>query len=257
MRTLRIGTAGWSIPRQHAAALATEGSHLERYARALCCAEINSTFYHPSRPTTFARWAASVPETFRFSLKAPKAITHEASLDPTPATFALLAAFLEQARLFGPALGPVLFQLPPKQPFDPARAAAFFDHLRTVHAGPVALEPRHPTWLTPEAEALLLAHTIARVAADPAPVPAAAIPGGSPALVYYRLHGSPRTYYSEYGQPYLEALAGTLAASSAAEAWVIFDNTASGAALGNALTLANLLLRPNAAADKPDASANA
>jgi uncharacterized protein YecE (DUF72 family) len=228
----RIGTAGWSIPRDAAESFPGTGSHLERYARRLPCAEINSSFYRPPRASTWKKWADSVPEGFRFAVKAPKAITHEAALACPPEA---LAEFVQAASLLGEKLGPLLFQLPPKLAFDAARAEAFFRHLRQVHAGPVALEPRHPSWFEPEVDATLSHFKIAQVAADPARVPKAGIPGGWPGLVYFRLHGSPRTYYSRY-EPFLQDLAAKLEQNNAAnELWVIFDNTASGAAIHNAL----------------------
>ena len=61
----RIGTAGWSIPRQHAAAFPAGGSHLERYAQRFNAVEINSSFYRPHRRATYERWAASVPTASR------------------------------------------------------------------------------------------------------------------------------------------------------------------------------------------------
>ena len=77
---LRIGTAGWSIPKQHAAAFPGTGVHIERYARQLHAVEINSSFYRPHKPATYARWAASVPPEFRFAVKLPREITHERRL---------------------------------------------------------------------------------------------------------------------------------------------------------------------------------
>ena len=64
-RMVRIGTAGWVIPRQSAEMAAGEGSHLERYARVMNCVEINSSFHRAHRPATWARWAEAVPEDFR------------------------------------------------------------------------------------------------------------------------------------------------------------------------------------------------
>ena len=235
---LRIGTAGWSIPKTAAALFPGEGSHLERYARGLNCAEINSSFYRPPMASTWTKWAAAVPLGFQFSVKSPKAITHEAQL---VGTSTLLRQFLSGASLLGAALGPILFQLPPKLAFDESGALAFFDLLRGQYSGPVVLEPRHATWFTADVSAMLVACKIARVAADPAKVPEAAIPDGFDGLVYYRLHGSPRTYYSAYTPEYLEALAKSL--PKTADAWVIFDNTASGAAIHNALELSDLLQR--------------
>jgi uncharacterized protein YecE (DUF72 family) len=61
MGQVMVGTAGWSIPPQHADRFRGEGSHLERYSQRFPAVEINSSFYRPHRPSTYARWAASVP----------------------------------------------------------------------------------------------------------------------------------------------------------------------------------------------------
>jgi uncharacterized protein YecE (DUF72 family) len=109
---------------------------------------------------------------------------------------------------------------------------------RRLYDGPAVLEPRHVSWFSIEAESILREFHIARVAADPAIMPEAAQPGGWPDLVYFRLHGSPRRYYSSYSRQYLSRLAENLLRfSRQAATWCIFDNTASGAALGNALEL--------------------
>jgi uncharacterized protein YecE (DUF72 family) len=239
--TARIGTAAWSIPRQYAEEFPTIGTHLERYAHVLNCAEINSSFYRSHKITTWAKWAASVPEDFRFSVKAPKTITHEAKLTCTPQQLQL---FLTEATTLGDKLGPILFQLPPSAALNLATAEAFFAIYRNLHPGPTAFEPRHPTWFSAEANHLLQSFHIARVAADPAPVPEAAIPGGSNQLIYYRLHGSPRMYYSAYTPAFLSSLADAIThRHQPTETWCIFDNTASGAALGDANILRTLLTK--------------
>ena len=230
--THRIGTAGWTIP----AKPDRQGSHLFQYAQTLNCAEINSSFYRPHRPATWARWAAETPENFRFSVKAPKTITHEAKLVGCEA---LLTAFLEQLGPMEPKLGPLLFQLPPSLAFDVGVAVEFLAMLRSLYGGEVALEPRHASWFGPGADQLLESHGIARVAADPAKVPEAAMPSGDRRLVYYRLHGSPRMYYSSYEGGFLSELSGRI--MDHPNAWVIFDNTAHGHAFGDALRLKELL----------------
>ena len=233
-----VGCAGWSIPKGHAGAFpdAAAGTHLERYARRLRAVEINSSFYRAHRPATYERWAAAVPESFRFAVKVPRQITHLRRLaDPAE----LLDAFLAEVGTLGAKLGPLLVQLPPGLPFDAGIAPAFFAALRERFPGSVVCEPRHPSWFVPDVERVLTDFKVARVAADPAPVPEAAHPGGWGGLAYYRLHGSPRVYYSEYADSYLEALTVKLAASTAAgvSTWCIFDNTALGAATANALTV--------------------
>ena len=236
MVVYRIGTAGWSLPRLVQDVVSAGGTHLQRYAREFTAVEINSSFYHLPRPATYERWAASVPAGFRFAVKVPKAITHEQRL---VATDTLLDVFLSEAAGLGDTLGCLLVQLPPSLAYDAATAKSFFADVRARHGGAVALEPRHASWFTADVDKRLRGYGVARVAADPAPVPAAAEPAGWPELVYVRLHGSPRMYYSAYGEPYLDRLADRLrqAATQASEVWCIFDNTGLGAATPNALGL--------------------
>lgn len=235
---IRIGTAGWAIPRQSAHRFADAETLLSRYATRFNAAEINSTFYRSHRASTYSRWAAAVPEDFRFAVKAPKAITHERRLVDVDG---LLEAFLDEIRPLETKLGPILVQLPPSLAFDGTGAERFFASLRQRTAIAVACEPRHPTWFDDAATRLLTHHRIARVAADPARVPDAALPGAWPALAYFRLHGSPRMYFSPYERGHIRSLAGVLAAIVAPETWCIFDNTGSGSAAADALALIDAL----------------
>jgi len=229
----RIGTAGWSVPRTATALFGCEGSQLQRYSARFSCAEINTSFYRPHRPETYARWAASVPDGFRFAVKMPRAITHEARLrDAHPP----LKAFFDQVHALGPALGPILIQLPSSLEFDFAFTDTFLYSFRQLFPGQAVLEPRHRTWFVPTADELLCAYHVGRVAADPARCPEAATPGGCPDLRYWRLHGSPRMYFTPYGDARLRRLADKLSPSD----WCIFDNTASGAATTDALLLQSI-----------------
>lgn len=237
---LLIGTAGWTVPRADAPGFPAQGSALERYAARFACAEINSSFHRSHRPQTWARWATSVPPGFRFAAKLSKAITHQAKLAGCDA---LVAAAIDEMRQLGERLAVVLVQLPPSLAFDAAVAGGFLDALRREWPGAVACEPRHPSWLAPEADDLLAGRRVARVAADPARAPGFGCPGGWDGLAYYRLHGSPVMYRSAYGEtrlrPYAQALGE--AARAGREAWCVFDNTASSAAVGDALTLQRLV----------------
>ena len=235
---VRIGTAGWSIPRMVADRVPGEGTHLQRYAQRLNAVEINTSFYRPHRPATYARWAESVPEDFRFAVKVPKAITHTARLVECEP---LLEGFASEVAGLGEKRGPLLVQLPPSFGFPGEVAERFFDSLDRTLGGQIVIEPRHASWYAPEVDAMLAERRIARVAADP-PVPEAARePGGWRGFTYLRRHGAPRVYWSAYDLEQLDALATGIAASES-EIWTIFDNTASGAALGNALDLKERLL---------------
>ncbi|HEY2356758.1 MAG TPA: DUF72 domain-containing protein [Phenylobacterium sp.] len=243
-----LGTAGWAIPRASAEAFPEVGVGLQRYAARLNAVEINSTFYRSHRPQTFERWRATTPEGFRFAVKAPRVITHVARL---VGCAPCLTRFLEEIAPLAEKLGPILVQLPPGLVFDPLAAGDFLAALRAQWSGPVVLEPRHPTWFEAGAARLLRNHRTAQVAADPACAPRAGIPGGDPAIAYWRLHGSPRLYYSPYGSDALAALAEAIVGTPARETWCIFDNTASGAAAANALALAAQLSQQAAQSSPP------
>jgi uncharacterized protein YecE (DUF72 family) len=236
-RDIRIGTAGWAISSRYARQFPGAGTHLRRYSLVLNCAEINSSFYRPHMRKTYERWAASAPRGFRFSVSLPKAITHEQRLRDSEAA---LDRFADEVDGLGGKLGVVLVQLPPALAFDESVAGRFFTALAQRLFVPAVCEPRHRSWFTPEADAWLAERRIARAAADPIPAPHASEPGGWRGITYIRLHGSPRMYYSAYEPPFISALVRRLEAERV-PAWCIFDNTAEGAALGDALSVVNKL----------------
>ena len=232
---INIGTAGWTIPREVREEFPAEGSSLERYASRFPVTEINSSFHRSHRQQTWERWHDSVPAGFRFSVKLPKLITHQHKLVDCPDA---VATFLEEIRPLGDKRAVLLVQLPPKLAFDEGLAGAFFQHLRSASPAAIACEPRHPSWFSPEADALLTGHHIMRVAADPALNAEAARPGGWRGMSYWRLHGSPAMYRSSYADR-IDELAQQLAedAREDREVWCIFDNTASSAAAQDAIAL--------------------
>jgi len=238
--SVRIGTAGWSIASHHAHHFPREGFGLERYAARFSCVEINSSFYRSHRPTTWTRWGSIVPRDFRFAVKVPRAITHERRLRNGGD---LIARLLDETSGLGEKLGVLLVQLPPSLAFDPAKAEDFLARLTAATRARVVCEPRHASWFEAGPDRLLARLGVARVAADPAPVPAAAVPGGWRGLSYWRLHGSPVMYRSPYEADRLDTYAALLAHESAAAEppWCIFDNTAAFAATGDALALGERL----------------
>jgi len=234
---IHLGCAGWSLSRLHADNFPQQGTQLQRYAARLNAVEINSSFYRSHQPKTYARWAASVPEHFRFSVKLPKAITHEQALHGCTG---LLEQFLHECGYLGDRLGCLLVQLPPSLAFDVEVANRFFTCLRKRYGGWLAVEPRHRSWVT--AQSLLVDFQVAQVAASPSRFGVDAQPGGWQGLEYWRLHGEPQIYRSAYERNYLQRLAARLQQCQAAPTWCVFDNTASGAALDNALMIKACLL---------------
>ncbi|WP_426323063.1 DUF72 domain-containing protein [Pseudoduganella sp. R-43] len=247
MQPVTIGIAGWALPRADADLFppASFGSNLARYAAVFDAVEINSSFYRPHRPETYARWADSVPAGFRFAVKLPRSITHEKRLQDVGAD---LDRFAAEAGALGEKLGWILVQTPPSLRFDPAAAAALFTALGERFGGkergkkPVflACEARHGTWFGAEATALQRDMEVIRVVADPpAGEPGPFIPTRDDAG-YVRLHGSPLIYRSSYEPERLEQIAAWLR-NQRGNALVIFDNTMSGTQVRQARQLHALL----------------
>jgi len=239
--SVHIGTAGWSIARDAAERFPAEGSGLERYAAVFDAVEINSSFHRPHRTSTWERWRDSVPDNFRFSVKIPKHITHELRLVGCDEA---IDAFVGEAGVLGGKLAVWLVQLPPSLALDAEVAARFFARLAERSQTAIACEPRHASWFSSEAEELLTACRVARVAADPARHDGADKPGGWKGLQYWRLHGSPVIYRSSY-KDRIDGYADALRSGSAsgAHTWCVFDNTASSAATRDALSMNDRLAR--------------
>jgi uncharacterized protein YecE (DUF72 family) len=240
MEPVRIGTAGWPIPAACRHLFPGDGPLLERYATRFNAVEINTSFYRPHRQSTYRKWAAMVPPDFSFAVKLPREITHVRRLSDC-AEF--VTRFVDEVAGLGPKLGAVLVQLPPSLIYEPRDAERLFDRLTSAVAAAIVCEPRHPSWFSGTAEALMTARRVARVAADPAPVAGAGAPGGWGRAVYIRLHGSPRIYHSKYDPEALELIAARITHDrvKAQAVWCIFDNTADFAATENALSLSKLL----------------
>jgi len=238
MRGIFIGCAGWSLPSASRSLFGAGDSMLARYATRFNAVEINSSFHRPHRRDTYARWAASVPSGFRFSVKLPRSITHDARLRGTGRE---LDRFAGEVDGLGRKLAMLLVQLPPGLVFDARTAATFFGMLRRRFDIGIACEARHASWFAPGVQALWRRHGIARVAADP-PVPdgEARAPGGDTRVRYWRWHGSPRVYYSAYDDDALHALAGAMRTGGGTRL-AILDNTAHGHAVTDAARLQSML----------------
>ena len=111
------------------------------YARRLLTVEINNTFYRMPRRSVLEGWAAKVPESFRFAIKAPRRITHAKQLADCSKE---AGYFFDTLEALGQQLGVVLFQLPPHARVGVEKLEAFLDLVpRDV---PVAFEFRHASW---------------------------------------------------------------------------------------------------------------
>jgi uncharacterized protein YecE (DUF72 family) len=231
-----VGCAGWAINKQFQAKFPGSGTHLQRYSKQFNAVEINSSFYRPHRTTTYARWADSTPDDFRFAVKMARLITHQCRLRDSHNHVDRFVAEIQGLR---EKLGPILVQLPPSLKYTSDIVFSFFAHLRQRVSTAIACEARHISWFTSEARDVLKHFDVMPVIADPPITQPEAINVVCTGSCYFRLHGSPQMYYSSYNDAFLTDLAIRIAAltSTGATVWCIFDNTALGAAIENALDL--------------------
>lgn len=160
---------------------------LEFYAGRLPTVEINNTFYRMPRKNVLESWVAQVPEAFRFSIKAPRRITHFRQLADCGEE---AGYFFETLEALGPQLGVVLFQLPPHARADIGKLASF---LELVPGGvPVAFEFRHRSWHDESVFAALARHGAAWVTADTEGNETPELPRTGP-LTYLRLRAESYT----------------------------------------------------------------
>jgi uncharacterized protein YecE (DUF72 family) len=150
--TLRVGTSGWAYaewkPAFYPADLPAK-RFLEHYGRVLTACEINATFYRRQPPATFAKWAASVPRSFRFAVKAHGAITYGKELAPDRAR-RIFDDFRKGVAALGASRGPILYQLHPERKRDDEQLARL---LARAGAEPFAVELRDESWRAAEIEA--------------------------------------------------------------------------------------------------------
>jgi len=274
MGEIRIGISGWTyagwrgdfypagLPRRAELAYAAER---------MGSVEINGSFYSLQRPSSYRSWREQTPEGFCFAVKGGRYVTHMKKLRDAEAP---LANFFASGVLeLGDKLGPVLWQIPERLPYDPDLLATFFALLPRTHgevaelagrhddklaedrvAASVAdglagrrvrhaLEFRHRSYCTDEAFALLREHDIACVISDSAgrwPMAEAVTSD----LVYVRLHGDQELYTSGYSDAALDRWAERCREwSRSADVVVYFDNDAKGYAPWDALHLIERLAR--------------
>lgn len=195
---------------------------LPYYAERFTTVEMNNTFYRMPNEETMATWAAQVPDSFRFVIKAPQAITHRKRLrDATTEVDQLVrtAAVLQNR------LGPFLFQLPPNLKKDLPRLEAFLDFLGK--RGSIAFEFRHESWFDDEVMSCLRKHCCALCIADTEDFP-------DPDLIPTTGWGYVRLRRDAYTEKDLKSWSKKLTSQSWDEVYVFFkhEETGSGPKLG-------------------------
>lgn len=236
---MHIGTSGWQYAHwkgpfypEHLG----KGEFLRFYAARFDSVEVNGTFYRLPSETTLDSWRENTPRGFLFAVKASRYITHMKKLKDPEQTLPPFFRAIERLRK---KLGPILFQLPPKWAFNPARLYDFLEALPGGHR--YAFEFRDPSWfdsraveaLTERGAALCLYELAGRQ--SPRDVTAE--------FVYVRLHGPEKAYQGRYQRKALAGWAGAFSswADQGREVFCYFDNDEAGYATMDAWDMQTML----------------
>jgi uncharacterized protein YecE (DUF72 family) len=227
-----VGTAAWGIPKEFKPNFPIRKSILESYSQVFNAVEINTSFYREHKSSTYAKWREMTTKEFKFSVKLWQQFTHKERLSlPALENFQRV---LEGMSHLEEKLAVVVVQLPPSLSFQAKVAENFFITLRKYYKGQLVLEPRHESWNQDKVWNFMKDLKINKVMADPELCP---YRGQSIFdCAYFRLHGTPEVYKSNYDLARLKSYHQELTTYPDKIAkWCIFDNTTFGFATKNAL----------------------
>jgi uncharacterized protein YecE (DUF72 family) len=246
---LRIGTSGWMYKDWGATFYPPDlkKGHLQFLSQEFNTVEVNSSFYHLPRDTTFEKWRDETPDNFIFAVKLSRFITHQLRLREAKEP---LDRFLTNAKKLRQKLGVILIQLPPSLKFDQDTLENFLSDLKKAsaksHLEPrFALEPRHVSWfakeelsavrriLTREHMAIVFPHSSKIPSAKPIDANITAD------FLYVRFHGPSEFAASRYGASRLRPWAKRISAwlARGLDVFVYFNNDVHGHAIHDARTL--------------------
>lgn len=234
-----IGTSGWSYHHWSGIFYPQDLSPhkwLEYYTQHFKTVELNASFYHLPRATTFTNWRKNTPDGFLFAVKASRFITHIKKLKGTKEPW---QNFISRAKNLKEKLGPILFQLPPSLKGDPRRLESFLKILAPHYQ--YVLEARHRSWFNQDIYKVLKKFKVALCLADSPCYPFQEIITSN--FVYIRFHGGKILYGSNYSEKELKEWAKKIKKwlKKNLEIYAYFNNDTQGFAVKNAKTLIKLV----------------
>jgi uncharacterized protein YecE (DUF72 family) len=209
---------------------------LTLYSEEFNCVEINSTFYRKPTAKTLTKWFDETPDDFRFFIKIPKTISHEKRMKDCREEIAALCEYIQahlQEKLSG-----FLYQFPPSFKNTQENLDIIFKNIDVDYLN--VIEFRHESWWTDEIFNILKENNIVFSGVSfPGNLPEEIIIN-HPDILYYRLHGKPVLYKSEYSEEFLKNLAERIKESQH-KAFIFFNNTWGTSAIKNSLYLKDIL----------------
>jgi len=198
--------------------------------------ELNVTFYRFPQLSFLQTWHTKSPDNFRFSVKAPRAITHYKKFN---AVHDLLSSFYDTINNgLQTKLGPVLFQLPPSFTYDEERLERIVNSLSPAFNN--VLEFRHPSWWQKNVYDRLTAKHITFCSMSHPALPDDIVQNTN--VIYYRFHGVPDLYRSPYSKEFLNNVISTIKINNLIkEGWFYFNNDVDVAAIYNAKEMISMI----------------
>ncbi|MCD0464904.1 DUF72 domain-containing protein [Flavobacterium sp. ENC] len=195
--------------------------------------EMNGTFYKFPTIRIFENWYKKVPENFVFSVKAPKEITHIKKFSDCETLLSDFYTICETG--LQDKLGPILFQLPPSYDFSEEKLQAILKSLDTKFMN--VIEFRHKSWWNQQVWDALAQNKITFCSVSYPGLPDVILTGFP--MVYVRLHGDQKLFYSGYSEEKLKGIKEEIS-ESGKKAFVYFNNTAGTEGILNALAFKEL-----------------
>lgn len=198
--------------------------------------ELNVTFYRFPELSALQKWYSNSPADFRFSVKAPRVITHYKKFNDTAGLIRDFYQVIHEG--LKEKLGCVLFQMPPSFIFSTERLERIIAGVDPSYRN--VIEFRHQSWWRQDVYDVLEKHGIAFCGMSHPDFPTDLI--SNTIFVYYRMHGRTQTYSSGYSEAELKAFAAALKKlKGSKEAYVYFNNDIQGFAVDNSKSLRNYL----------------
>ncbi len=229
---IHIGTSGWVYPWWRGVFYPErlpQREWLAHYVAHFPTVEINASFYRLQKPENFRQWRDQAPAGFVYAVKASRFITHMKRLKAEPAS---IKVFFDGARELGPALGPVLYQLPPNMKRDIARLEQFVEGLPAGFQH--VFEFRNPEWFHADVRRFLQAHDLSFCIHDHRGMDVPQWATGP--LVYWRFHGDSSGPLGGYGELRLQVAARQMRTQvrEGFPVYAYFNNDAHGCAVRDA-----------------------
>jgi uncharacterized protein YecE (DUF72 family) len=207
----------------------------EYYSQQFKTLELNVTFYRFPRLEVLQPWYQKAPADFRFSVKAPKAITHFKQFHDTARMLSDFYGTINDG--LQEKLGPVLFQMPQRFTYNEQKLERIIESLNPSFNN--VTEFRHVSWWREDVYKALAENNIAFCGMSHPALPDEVIENTS--LVYYRFHGVPNLYRSPYSTTFLQHVINAVKSNSKIkQGWFYFNNDYDAVAIGNAKEMIQL-----------------